>query len=158
MSHQDAPQIPRSNTFASASSSRPDIVKRSVSGSEGIHFKLPSLHHSQDTAASSSEKHSVQLHATGSLPTSSLTHLTDSNWAQRAEDFEIQQPIGMYNWYWTNFPSFAADQSSLKGYGSSAVVYAAIYKPMNKRVAIKMIDLDMFERNQIDELRVMTIY
>lgn len=40
------------------------------------------------------------------------------------------------------------------GYGSSAVVYGAIYKPLNKRVALKMIDLDMFERNQIDELRV----
>lgn len=40
------------------------------------------------------------------------------------------------------------------GYGSSAVVYEAIYKPLKKRVAIKMIDLDMFERNQIDELRV----
>lgn len=40
------------------------------------------------------------------------------------------------------------------GYGSSAVVYEAIYKPLKKRVAVKMIDLDMFERNQIDELRV----
>ena len=39
------------------------------------------------------------------------------------------------------------------GYGSSAVVYDAFYKPLNKRVAIKVIDLDMFERNQIDELR-----
>ncbi|KAF9389694.1 hypothetical protein CPB97_010774 [Podila verticillata] len=39
------------------------------------------------------------------------------------------------------------------GYGSSAVVYNAYYKPLNKRVAIKVIDLDMFERNQIDELR-----
>ncbi|OZJ02732.1 hypothetical protein BZG36_04707 [Bifiguratus adelaidae] len=39
------------------------------------------------------------------------------------------------------------------GYGSSAMVYSAIYKPFNKRIAIKMIDLDMFERNQIDELR-----
>jgi hypothetical protein len=34
------------------------------------------------------------------------------------------------------------------------VVYGAIFKPLNKRVAIKMIDLDLFERNQIDELRV----
>jgi serine/threonine protein kinase len=33
------------------------------------------------------------------------------------------------------------------------VVYNAYYKPLNKRVAIKVIDLDMFERNQIDELR-----
>ncbi|KAJ3301205.1 hypothetical protein HDU76_005807 [Blyttiomyces sp. JEL0837] len=39
------------------------------------------------------------------------------------------------------------------GYGSSATVYIAKYKPMNKIVAIKMIDRDMFERNQIDELR-----
>jgi hypothetical protein len=43
------------------------------------------------------------------------------------------------------------------GYGSSAVVYEAVYKPLKKRVAIKMIDLDMFERNQIDELRVFII-
>ncbi|ORZ21622.1 kinase-like domain-containing protein [Absidia repens] len=39
------------------------------------------------------------------------------------------------------------------GYGSSAAVYSALYIPRNVRVAIKMIDLDMFERNQIDELR-----
>jgi serine/threonine-protein kinase OSR1/STK39 len=36
------------------------------------------------------------------------------------------------------------------------MVYSAIYLPYNKRVAIKVIDLDMFERNQIDELRVKT--
>ncbi|KAI8078158.1 kinase-like domain-containing protein [Gilbertella persicaria] len=48
------------------------------------------------------------------------------------DDFEIKQPIG---------------------YGSSAIVYSATYIPCNKRVAIKIIDLDMFERNQIDELR-----
>lgn len=38
------------------------------------------------------------------------------------------------------------------------MVYGAIYKPLNKRVALKMIDLDMFERNQIDELRVSRFY
>ncbi|KAI9279285.1 kinase-like domain-containing protein [Sporodiniella umbellata] len=48
------------------------------------------------------------------------------------EDFEINQPIG---------------------YGSSATVYSAIYKPHHKKVAIKVINLDRFERNQIDELR-----
>lgn len=42
----------------------------------------------------------------------------------------------------------------LLGYGSSAIVYKAIYKPLNRRMALKMIDLDKFERNQIDELRV----
>ena len=49
-----------------------------------------------------------------------------------AEDYEILHPIG---------------------YGSSAIVYAALYKPLDKMVAIKMIDLDMFERNQIEEIR-----
>ncbi|KAJ1555018.1 hypothetical protein HK405_003434 [Cladochytrium tenue] len=39
------------------------------------------------------------------------------------------------------------------GYGSSAVVYIATYLPLKKTVAIKVIDLDLFERNQIDELR-----
>ncbi|KAI7880228.1 kinase-like protein [Lichtheimia hyalospora FSU 10163] len=64
--------------------------------------------------------------------TTSFSQLSDTNWANRLEDFELKDPIG---------------------YGSSAVVYGAIYKPLNKRVALKMIDLDMFERNQIDELR-----
>ncbi|KAI8876354.1 kinase-like protein [Backusella circina FSU 941] len=57
---------------------------------------------------------------------------SESNWANKYEDFDIGKAIG---------------------YGSSAVVYEAIYKPLKKRVAVKMIDLDMFERNQIDELR-----
>jgi hypothetical protein len=44
------------------------------------------------------------------------------------------------------------------GYGASAIVYGAMYKPLNKKVAVKMIDLDFFERNQIDEVRVLYIY
>ena len=39
------------------------------------------------------------------------------------------------------------------GQGSSAQVFLATYKPTDQRVSIKVIDLDMFERNQIDELR-----
>ncbi|KAJ3350227.1 hypothetical protein GGF32_004999 [Allomyces javanicus] len=39
------------------------------------------------------------------------------------------------------------------GYGSSASVYSAIYRPVQRRVALKVIELDMFERNQIEELR-----
>ncbi|KAI9346667.1 kinase-like domain-containing protein [Pilaira anomala] len=57
---------------------------------------------------------------------------TDLNFSSNPDDFEIKNPIG---------------------YGSSAIVYNATYKPRNMRVAIKMIDLDLFERNQIDELR-----
>lgn len=48
------------------------------------------------------------------------------------ENFEIKNPIG---------------------YGSSSVVYNAVYKPKNTRVALKMIDFELFERNQIDEVR-----
>ena len=44
------------------------------------------------------------------------------------------------------------------GYGASAIVYGAIYKPLNKKVAVKIIDLDFFERNQIDEVRVLYIH
>ncbi|KAF9913179.1 hypothetical protein EC991_003639 [Linnemannia zychae] len=65
-----------------------------------------------------------------SLPPPSLLH--DDSFSNNPEDYDIRLPIG---------------------YGSSAIVYNAYYKPLNKRVAIKVIDLDMFERNQIDELR-----
>lgn len=44
--------------------------------------------------------------------------------------------------------------SHVIGFGSSATVYVALYKPLNQNVAVKMIDLDQFERNQIEELRV----
>ncbi|KAI8600534.1 kinase-like domain-containing protein [Dissophora ornata] len=67
----------------------------------------------------------------GSLSASSLS-LPDDSFSNNPEDYDIRLPIG---------------------YGSSAVVYNAYYKPLNKKVAIKVIDLDMFERNQIDELR-----
>ncbi|KAF9373448.1 hypothetical protein CPB97_000536 [Podila verticillata] len=68
----------------------------------------------------------------GSLATSVAPSLHDDAFSNNPEDYDIRLPIG---------------------YGSSAVVYNAYYKPLNKRVAIKVIDLDMFERNQIDELR-----
>ncbi|KAG0021757.1 hypothetical protein BGZ80_001772 [Entomortierella chlamydospora] len=67
----------------------------------------------------------------GNLSMSSLVHPEDV-FSNNPEDYDIRLPIG---------------------YGSSAVVYNAYYKPLNKRIAIKVIDLDMFERNQIDELR-----
>ncbi|KAF9355544.1 hypothetical protein BGX26_006420 [Mortierella sp. AD094] len=67
----------------------------------------------------------------GNLSTSSLV-LPDDIFSNNPEDYDVQLPIG---------------------YGSSAVVYNAYYKPLNRRIAIKVIDLDMFERNQIDELR-----
>ncbi|KAG0057511.1 hypothetical protein BGZ83_009150 [Gryganskiella cystojenkinii] len=59
-------------------------------------------------------------------------NFSDDAFSNNPEDYDVRLPIG---------------------YGSSAVVYNAYYKPLNRRVAIKVIDLDMFERNQIDELR-----
>jgi hypothetical protein len=40
------------------------------------------------------------------------------------------------------------------GQGSSACVYIAKHLETETQVAIKILELDMFERNQIDELRV----
>lgn len=39
------------------------------------------------------------------------------------------------------------------GFGSSAMVHSAQYRPTGQRVAIKMVDLDLFEGAQIEDLR-----
>ncbi|KAF9988041.1 hypothetical protein BGZ65_012996 [Modicella reniformis] len=91
-------------------------------------------------APSGSLKRPSSVHTTSSIgppssPVGSLStslSLPDDSFSNNPEDYDIRQPVG---------------------YGSSAVVYNAYYKPLNKKVAIKVIDLDMFERNQIDELR-----
>lgn len=59
---------------------------------------------------------------------SGTKHVYSSN----PEDFELLEPIG---------------------FGSSATVYLSLYKPKDVKVAVKVIDMDSFERNQIDELR-----
>ncbi|ORX53542.1 kinase-like protein [Hesseltinella vesiculosa] len=65
-------------------------------------------------------------------PNTSSASLSETNWANKYEDFDIKEAIG---------------------FGSSANVYRATYLPLAKEIALKVIDLDMFERNQIDELR-----
>ncbi|CAI2167104.1 18327_t:CDS:10 [Funneliformis geosporum] len=70
----------------------------------------------------------------GSLPVVSSSD--DLIFSSNVEDYDIN----------TNSPIGGS-------YGASAIVYGALYKPLNKRVAVKMIDLDFFERNQIDEVR-----
>ncbi|KAI9497652.1 kinase-like domain-containing protein [Zychaea mexicana] len=86
-----------------------------------------------NSADSTSLLHSAHPNVSSvSLASSFHSATTDTNWANRLDDFELKSPIG---------------------YGSSAVVYGAVYKPTKRKVALKMIDLDMFERNQIDELR-----
>lgn len=58
----------------------------------------------------------------------------------------------------TDDPIFSMNPDDYKigpaiGFGSSAIVYHTTYLPLNMPVAVKMMDLDHFERNQIDELR-----
>ncbi|KAG0241167.1 hypothetical protein BGX31_001362 [Mortierella sp. GBA43] len=90
------------------------------------------------SSSSGSMRRPSSIHSGSSLiPTSPISGtppvaLHDDLFSNNPEDYDIRLPIG---------------------YGSSAVVYDAYYKPLNRRVAIKVIDLDMFERNQIDELR-----
>ncbi|KAG0063577.1 hypothetical protein BGZ90_002579 [Linnemannia elongata] len=90
-------------------------------------------------SSTGSTKRPSSIHSgSGYMPTSPVSNLPppsllhDDVFSNNPEDYDIRLPIG---------------------YGSSAVVYNAYYKPLNRRVAIKVIDLDMFERNQIDELR-----
>ncbi|KAJ3337906.1 hypothetical protein HDU93_000351 [Gonapodya sp. JEL0774] len=51
-----------------------------------------------------------------------------------------------------NIQDYKFEQTPI-GYGSSAVVYKALYLPSVRDVAVKVIELDMFERGQIEELR-----
>ncbi|KAG0182083.1 hypothetical protein DFQ29_005924 [Apophysomyces sp. BC1021] len=122
MSHHNSPAPPSSAKTES-------LAKRSLSISEGLHSRRPSSHTARESY-NDSPLSSIGQGTNSS--TASFSQLSESNWANKYEDFDIKKPIG---------------------YGSSAVVYCAVYKPLNKRVAVKLIDLDMFERNQIDELR-----
>ena len=63
-------------------------------------------------------------------PTTSSSNAASS--ALNADDFELGRLIG---------------------FGSSATVHLSAHRPSNQPCAIKLIDLDQFERNQIDELR-----
>ncbi|ORZ13257.1 kinase-like domain-containing protein [Absidia repens] len=135
-----SPSISRRSSSATHSM----LAKRAASTvSEALHLKLSALA-VQDNGTSSpfhSPYDSNNItptplsspYPTGvNASTASLSQVSESNWANKYDDFHIKEPIG---------------------YGSSAIVYGAIYLPTKKLVALKMIDLDMFERNQIDELR-----
>lgn len=81
----------------------------------------------------SDKENSSMLRKASSRSTTSIPSLKEeSSMSMSYDDYEIGAQIGS---------------------GSSAVVYVAKYKLTKKTVAIKVIDLDMFERNQIDGLR-----
>ncbi|KAJ2960390.1 hypothetical protein NQZ79_g4227 [Umbelopsis isabellina] len=120
-------RLNRSATTVKGSPHNPHHSKRTFSMSDTLNLtKLPSNLHLHENGQGG-----MNSPMTTSI-TASLHQLGEGAWSNRVEDFEIRKPIG---------------------YGSSAVVYSAVYKPLHKRIAIKIIDLDLFERNQIDELR-----
>ena len=84
------------------------------------------------TAASGPGSSASLVQTTISTPTGQAAVQDDIIYSLKSEDYELGKIIG---------------------FGSSAVVYVANYKPAGKTVSIKSIDLDQFERNQIEELR-----
>lgn len=57
--------------------------------------------------------------------------------------------------YSTNYSDYVIQE--VIGYGSSAMVKRAVYKPTGRVVAVKIIELEKFERNHIEDLRVLAI-
>lgn len=80
---------------------------------------------------------------------------TVNSYATKTIDkYELKGIVGKQSKRSRSFPTLSLTCIVILGYGSSAVVYGAFDTLRNTHVAIKMIDMDFFERNQIDELRV----
>ncbi|KAG0374637.1 hypothetical protein BGX24_010153 [Mortierella sp. AD032] len=120
---------PSSSPSAPIAPSSPSLTRKP--GVNGLMERMASTGSIKRPTSVHSTSSSYPASHIGSMTSSSL-NLPDDSFSSNPEDYDIRLPIG---------------------YGSSAVVYNAYYKPFNRRVAIKVIDLDMFERNQIDELR-----
>lgn len=150
---------PAITTVSTTSMLSPDPILVTRSSSGGHHRGHHS--HSKRSIGSAAEilsslkittsgHHHEHSTPTSPIPSSTLdSHVISGN----MDDFTIKAPIGKVLLDLCNFRA-SCGQSIHVGYGSSAVVYSAVYTPLNLRVALKMIDLDKFERNQIDELRV----
>ena len=103
-------------------------LRRSITTDEKP-SKAPLYHFTSEPLLTHMQRQSSSMSHTKSIASSSeLPKIT-----LRLEDYEMGTCIGQ---------------------GSSALVFIAKYLPTNTMVAIKIIDLDKFERNQIDELRV----
>ncbi|CAO3608567.1 unnamed protein product [Mucor hiemalis] len=132
-SHNPLSFLKSANTSSTSLDRSPGTRSRS-----GSFLRAISLHPSTTTGNQSPTVSLSRTNTTGSTMSSmSQLNSTSTNDEEPAfscnpEDFEIKNPIG---------------------YGSSAVVYNATYLSRNMRIAVKVIDLDFFERNQIDELR-----
>ncbi|CAG8521280.1 14813_t:CDS:2, partial [Acaulospora colombiana] len=75
--------------------------------------------------------------------------------SKRSSSFVSDSPANLLeeHTFSSNLDDYDINKNNPIGYGASAIVYGAIYRPLNKTVAVKMIDLDYFERDQIDEVR-----
>lgn len=135
-SHNPLSFLKSANTSSASLERSPGTRSRSGSILRAISLHSP---HPSSTPNAGNQSPTVSLsrtNTTGSTMSSISRFNTaaeeESSFSCNPEDFEIKNPIG---------------------YGSSAVVYNATYLPRNMRIAVKVIDLDFFERNQIDELR-----
>lgn len=95
---------------------------------------IPNEHSERKTNEDNSDE-SIQQEGSPKTPTEvceSPLNGSEEEYSMNPVDYRLEEPIG---------------------YGSSAIVYLATYLPTQSRVAIKIIDLDRFEKNQIDALR-----
>lgn len=144
----------------------------------GYEFEVPSLFKGSTEEAGQEEDRVLEEEVTdltrteGNIPATGVVEL-DFGMIGRHEDVEIVKSTSLGKLEpdttlkcatdLTNGPAPNADEFSMNvadyqlgepiGYGSSAIVNMATYLPNGKAVAIKIIDLDRFERNQIDTLR-----
>ena len=152
-----------SNNNTDSSNDSPILKTRSSSG-----FHLTTSQNKRPIGSTADNiLHSLKIsanvqHQEHSTPASPIPSATESQVViQSIDDFVIKGPIGKYICVRGNSDTYLFTYTfynMFTGYGSSAVVYSAVYTPTSYRVALKMIDLDMFERNQIDELRVTTFF
>ncbi|KAI8906177.1 kinase-like domain-containing protein, partial [Powellomyces hirtus] len=133
MQHSNSPPQQRKASLVERAQNAIEAKLLNNTGLRRVSTTPVSYHHSSSSSLNTNNKSSnpvlhisnLQLYSDSALP-------VQDPMSMNIDDYVIGDPIG---------------------YGSSAVVYIAKYKPLNIDVAIKMIDLDMFERNQIDELR-----
>ncbi|KAI8377806.1 kinase-like domain-containing protein [Radiomyces spectabilis] len=106
---------------------------------------------SSNGASTKSQAHNSRRSISGSDILNGLKIMTNPQFESSTPTSPVPSQMSAEPALFNNIDDFELREAI--GYGSSAIVYSAIYKPYNKRVALKQIDLDMFERNQIDELR-----
>lgn len=80
MSNQNSPT-------QSPTASRSNTFKRSMSVSEGLHVRLPALHHSETAEP-------FPYSPVAQTPTQQSICPSESNWANKYDDFDIGKPIG----------------------------------------------------------------